>query len=122
MSAKTREKKWDGKWRGFMDIPLTAETKEACKVWDGDGETLDGHLGNFMSGGYKFTAVWNEKSQSAVVSLTGTEAAGGNAGYTLTAHAKTVDQAVHVLAFKHVVLAEGNWHREGLYQSEEDFG
>lgn len=121
MATKTR-KKWDGKWRGFMDIPLTAEMKEECRSWDADGDGTEELIGAFVGGGYKLAFTWNEKTQSVIVSATGQESAGDNAGYTLSAHAKSVGQAVHVLAFKHIVICEGNWHREGVYQQDEDFG
>lgn len=120
--ARESRKKWDGKWRGVMDIPLTADLKTACMEWDADGDGIGELVGNFVAGGYKISFTWNEKTQSVIVSATGQEGAGDNAGYTLSAHAKNAEIATHVLAFKHIVLCEGNWNLNGKYQDREDFG
>jgi hypothetical protein len=122
MAREKRANKWDGKWIGFMDIPLTAELKEQVRSWDADGMTPEEQAEYFVRSGYKLTANWNEKNQAILVSVTGQAGAGKNAGYTLSAHAKTFVQALHVLLFKHVVLSEEDWHKENLYQPDEDFG
>lgn len=121
MAAKTR-KKFDGKWRGFMDVPLTSEMKEQCLAWDSDGMSCEEQQEYFARSGYKLTYSWNEKTQSIICSATGNELAGDNAGYTLSAHAKTLAQATFVLYFKHVVVCETDWNKAGVYQHDEDFG
>lgn len=122
MATKNRTKKFDGVWRGFMDIPLTSTDKENCLSWDAEGASLEEQLEFWVRGGYKLSISWNEKTQSLILAATGQEKAGSNAGYTLSAHAKDLAKASHVLLYKHMVMAEGDWHREGLYQNDEDFG
>lgn len=121
MASKQREKN-NGDWKGFMDVPLTAALKEQCLAWDCDGDDFETQVDAFVRGGYKLSLSWNEKTQSFVVAATGSKDAGKNAGYTMSAHAKTAANAVFVLSFKHRVVCEEDWSVGGHFQKDEDFG
>lgn len=106
MPAKKRD---DSMWRGFVDVKLTSEEKDAYVAWDIHDDDLWLLLVDAITAGHKLSVTFNKQNDQFVASFTGQTDTGKNEGYTLSAYAKTWYDAVRVLCFKHNVLLEGNW-------------
>lgn len=110
LGMKKREKT-DSMWRGFVDVKLTSEEKDAYVKWDIHDDDLWLLLVDAITAGHKLSVTFNKQNDQFVASFTGQTDTGDNEGYTLSAYAKTWYDAVRVLCFKHAVLLEGSWDR-----------
>lgn len=95
------------KWRGFSDVILTEQAREAVKALEWDDNTAAAYIVELAQSGYRVTVSWSEKNHCFVISATGTE--GENAGLTMTQ--RHADFAIAVCAhfFAHTQLTEGQW-------------
>jgi len=96
-------------WKGFVNVSLTAEQKEAYNVWDiQDSDVWDG-LATYGEKGYKFSLTYNATNANWVAAYTGTEDAGKNAGYAVTGFASDPYNAARVLLFKVSAILPDVW-------------
>lgn len=87
-------------WKGFVNVNLSPEAKEAYAAWDiEDSDVWDG-LASYGEKGYKFTLTWNKQNSNWVATYVGTADAGKNAGWAVTGFAKDPYNAARVLLFK----------------------
>jgi len=96
-------------WKGFINVNLTAEQKEAYATWDiADADVWDG-LATYGEQGYKFSLTYNKSNSSWVAAYTGQDGSGKNEGYAVTGFAKDPYNAARVLLFKVSSLLPDVW-------------
>lgn len=96
-------------FKGFVNVSLSQQDKEAYVSWDvQDTDVWDG-IAQYAEGGYKFSVSRNKQNDHFTASVTGTEDAGKNAGYSVTAFAPTPYEAVRVVLFKVSVVLPPVW-------------
>lgn len=103
------KKKYDGTWKGFVDVALTSKEKEDFAAWDVHDEDLWILYQEAIVSGHKFTMSFNKQNETFVAAFTGNEGTADNAGYTLSAFGRSWYDAIRVLLFKHAVLLDGDW-------------
>jgi len=97
-------------WKGFYDCKLTDAEKEQFALWDvADSDVWLG-LGSYCEQGYKVTCSHNHTNGTFTAAATGTSDNKHNAGYTLSAFAPTMYDAVRLLLFKIDVVLPPKWH------------
>lgn len=106
-----------GNWKGFIECRLTADQLDGLMTWEFVDEDVWQLLISEVMGGYKFTIAYNPQNNSFVASLTGGIAT-ANSGYTLSAFAPDYSMAVRALAYKHMVILEGDWGRSKSLPSQ----
>lgn len=114
-----REKEWSAmngrKSKGFIqnmkfvDLELTSEGKEAFKKWGFGDEDVIAYLEAQGEAGYKIGARYDRSNGTWIASLTCSEEKHKNYGWCLSARGRSWLHAFSVLAYKDVVLLEGNW-------------
>lgn len=96
-------------WKGFVNVSLTAEQKEAFGSWDiQDADVWDG-LATYGEKGFKFSLTFNAGNQSWVATYTGQEGSGKNEGYAVTGFATDPYNAARVLLFKVSAILPDVW-------------
>lgn len=116
--AKKRE--FHREWT-FARIELTKEQKDDFTKFQAD-EAIDPMelLTIAMEEGYKFSATYRQDKGHWMATLSGTEASPYNDRVSLTAFHQTLDLAIAVLMFKHVVVAgQKQWPSQS---SMDDWG
>lgn len=99
----------DNGWKGFVNVTLTGEQKEALGLWDvQDGDIWDG-IATYNETGYKITSSYNSTNKSFTATCIGGEGTGKNAGRAVSAFAPTPYQAMRTLLFKVSVLLPPTW-------------
>lgn len=105
----------------FVDVKLTAEHRAEFSTWvvrDGDLVTL---LQSMADDGYRVGVSWSGEKQSYTVSVTCREAGSVNAGLCMTSFAGTLETALWLALYKHVVVTDERW-LENAPGGGEDFG
>lgn len=107
------------KWVGFVNCELTAEDKATFKVWDVELDDAWDLLTQRVLEGYRLSFSHNPKNENFVVSLTGGDECGANAGYTLSGFGRDIGTALRVLCFKDTFILEGNWEQAKVAQKDD---
>lgn len=106
-------------WKGFVNVSLTAEQKEAYAAWDiNDADVWDG-LATYGETGYKFSLTYNRTNASWVATYTGQDGSGKNEGYAVTGFAKDPYNAARVLLFKVSAILPDVWKDHTPLPSDE---
>lgn len=96
-------------WKGFVNVTLTNDHKEALGLWDCvDGGVFEG-LAVYGEAGYKLSVTYNKQTTGWTASYTGQDGCGANEGYTVSAFAPTPYDAMRVLLFKVSVILPDKW-------------
>lgn len=96
-------------WRGFINVNLTSEQKEAYKTWDvQDNDVWDG-LATYISAGYKVSLSFNKQNDKYNCTGTGQTACGSNSGWAVSSFANTPYEAVRVWLFKVSAVLPDVW-------------
>lgn len=96
-------------WNGFIDCKLTDEDRAALEAWDvHDGDLWDA-IATYGERGYKLSVSYQKQQDSWVAACTGTEHAGKNAGWAVSAYGPTPYDAMRTLYFKLAVVLPDNW-------------
>ena len=94
----------------FVDIRLTVEQRNEFATWEKrEGPDLITFLQSLADDGYRVGVTWSGEHQAYTVSLTGRKSGGVNEGLCMTSFARTLDTAMWLAIYKHVVVAEGDW-------------
>lgn len=96
-------------WKGFANIDLSAEDKAAIKGGIFDGEAVLDILSEIVGTGHKITVSYDRDKDTVSASVTGIYSHCKNAGLTFTSFARTLPDVLTVVAYKHEVVAKGNW-------------
>lgn len=104
-----KPKKWDGAWKGFVDVKLSDEQREQYASWDvQDVEVWEG-LAIFGEAGNKFSLTYNRQNDTWNAAYTCNMEGSPNAGYTVTGFAPTPYEATRVLLFKMQCVLPDDW-------------
>jgi hypothetical protein len=96
-------------WKGFVNVSLTAEQKEAYASWDLEDADVWLGLATYGEKGYKFSLTWSDNNSNWVATYTGTESAAKNAGYAVSGFAGSPYDAARVLLFKVSAILPDTW-------------
>lgn len=98
-----------GDWKGFSNVPLTADAKRAFDLWADEEADLNKLLAEMQQAGYRFTGTYNSKNQAYTCSVTSTAEGRPDFGYTMSSIAPDPITAQYVACFKHFVMCEEVW-------------
>lgn len=106
----------------FVDVRLTADQKKEFLAWDRrGGPDLVRYLQFMADDGYRTGVSWSGEHQSYVASFTCRDENSPNNGLCMTSFAKTLDTALWLNLYKHLIIAEKDW--TAVVSGEEgDFG
>jgi len=96
-------------WTGFANIDLSAEDKAAIRGGVLDGESVLDICADILGSGHKIALSYDREKDTTTVAATGVYRDCVNAGLTLTCFARSLTDAITVLAYKHEVVAKGDW-------------
>jgi hypothetical protein len=102
-------------WKGFVNVNITADQKEAYKAWDvQDDDVWDG-MAQYITAGYKVSLSYNKQNDKFNCTGTGQPESGVNSGYAVSAFANTPYEAVRVWLFKVATILPDDWsqHQNG---------
>lgn len=105
--AKTEYNNTD--FKGFINVTLTSAEKELFAAWEVHDNDLFELVASRIQSGYKLSCGYNAQNDTFTASLTCARDKDPNKGYILPAFAKDWYHAVRVMAFKDLVLLDGNW-------------
>nr|CRY96412.1 hypothetical protein [uncultured prokaryote] len=106
-------------WRGFKDVKLTGEQRDAYESWDAQDADVYELLASAVVAGYKFTVSYNSGNDTYSATFTGQgEAPASARGYSLSAFAPSWYDACRTLAFKHFYVLDGDWEKIAVQQSD----
>jgi len=106
-------------WRGFIDLPLSAEDKGRLRGAELPPDDLLGVIDVLVQQGYKLSVTYDSAHGAVVASVTGVGGVCPNKGYTLSARSSAIPMALTVLWYKcHVLAEDGVWENV----SENRFG
>jgi len=98
-------------WKGYANIDLSTEDKEAIRGGVLDGESVLDIIADILGEGHKIALTYDREKDTVTVAATGVYTYCRNAGYTLTCFGRTLTQVLTVLAYKHDVVAKRDWSR-----------
>jgi len=105
----------------FVDIKLTAEQRTGFQNWDQRDDDLVRRVQSLADDGYRVGVSWSGEQQAYTVSLTCRDSDSVNSGLCMTSFAKTLETALWLALYKHLVVTEERWVA-GAFGSDEDFG
>lgn len=106
----------------FVDVKLTAEERDGFLSWTKrGGPNLVTFLQSMADDGYRVGVSWSGEQQAYTVSLTCRQAGNVNEGLCMTSFAKTLENALWLALYKHLVVAEEHWI-EASGGQEGEFG
>ena len=105
-----RKREFTQQWT-FARIDLTTEQRDDCNAFLADPTTNVVELLTMaIEDGYKFSSKYNRDERHWIATLTGTPDAPYNDHTSLSAFHATFEDALGVLLFKHMIIAEqGRW-------------
>jgi hypothetical protein len=96
-------------WKGFVNVRLGAEERDALDAWDiQDGDVFEG-LGGYLTGGYKLSVSYQKDQVSYVATIIGLDGTKKNAGRAVTAYGPDLYNALRTVLFKVVTLLPDDW-------------
>lgn len=99
-----------GDWKGFVDCVLDDTAKAQFSSWDlHDGDVWLA-MASYLENGAKISISHNRSNGTFVAAVTGTSENKHNAGWTVSAFAPTVYDAVRLLLYKISVVLPDKWH------------
>lgn len=119
--GKQGEMRAGGGMPRFVDVKLSQEDRKAFLEWHGKQTGLVTHLQCLADDGYRVGVSWSGEHQSYTVSLTGRAEGSANNGLCMTSFAGSLEMALWLALFKHIVVTDGKWDAAGLTDSG-DFG
>lgn len=96
-------------WKGFLDYNLTGEDRDKFLAWDFEDQEVWGAVADLCFDGHKVSMSYNKQNDSYVCSITAVMDTCSMPGFTLSSWGNTPYQAARLSAFKHLILADGDW-------------
>lgn len=96
-------------WAGFANIDLSAEDKAAIRGGILDGDSILEIIADMLGTGHKLTLSYDPQRDTVTGAVTGVYKNCKNAGLTFTSFARSVTDVLAVIAYKHDVVAKGDW-------------
>lgn len=98
-----------GEWNGIARIPFNVPERKKFDKWLQGEPDVFFELGEIIAQDYKLSLSHEDRSGAVMASLSCYNPKEANYKYTLVSRAPTVQDAIAVTVFKHLVLAEGKW-------------
>jgi hypothetical protein len=108
-TAKKTIKQTKVEWKGYLRVNLTPEQEKHFDVWFPSQTIQLSDVGILANNGYKFSISWDSFHNGVSVSLYANDAKLSYAGWTLTAWASSVEEAIAMLFYKHYIVCEEDW-------------
>lgn len=96
-------------WTGFANIDLSAEDKAAIRGGVLDGDSVLEIIADMLGTGHKLSLSYDPQKDTVTGAVTGAYKNCKNAGLTCTSFARTITDVLTVIAYKHEVVAKGDW-------------
>jgi hypothetical protein len=96
-------------WQGYLRVNLTKEQEAAFDLWFKEADIQIGNLGNMANAGYKFSCSWDDFHDGVSASFFAASPKLAWSGWSLTAWAQSVEEAVGLLFYKHYVVCDQDW-------------
>lgn len=109
---RTRKRALEPDWGGFIDVRISDQDKADFDVWATDNSgTMWGDFQDLLAVGFKFSLSYDPDGDFYLATFTaaGQDIIGIDLRCCLTARAPEWEVALHLLLFKHYVMAKGNW-------------
>lgn len=107
----------------FVKCELTKDEREACKKWTVGDDELIAYVEKRGSEGYKFGFRLDTERGNWIASVTCAQRAEKNYGWCLSAYGGSWWQALRVVAYKDVMMLDGDWAIAAEMEGESpDFG
>lgn len=113
------EKAWGKDWaldkrkeqpfKGFVNINLNLDRKQAFHSWDLGEVELFTLLGEVVDDLYRVSFSSANDGNAVMCALTCRDTGSLNAGWCMTSRAPTWQEALRVALWKHMVLCDGDW-------------
>jgi len=117
--AKKPVKQAEFSWKGFINVNLNADQKEAYKAWDvQDDDVWDG-LSQYIAAGYKVSLSFNKQNDKFNCTGTGQPESGVNSGYAVSAFANTPYEAARVWLFKVATILPDDWTQHQVGDADD---
>lgn len=110
-----------GNWKGFANIDLRDADKSALQGLAPTSDEILDCINSVIESGHKISVTKHASKPACVVSFTGQETSGNNAGYTLSSFAPDFFKAFMVNFYKHHYMAKGDWSQY-TSSDDQDFG
>lgn len=98
-----------GNFKGFIDCKLDGTHHEAYEAWDIHDSDIFDILSTVTEGGYKVSFSYQAQQHNFLAAVTGTDAAGKNAGWCVSAYAPDMYNAIRLVLFKATVILPEVW-------------
>lgn len=117
-NARANSSNGIGEWKGFANIPFGAQDKDKALHWSKERDLWQ-EASDLVASDYKITLTVDQRSDAFVCSISCYDSDSPNYKHTMTSRAPTIDFALMVAIYKHIVIANGDW-TEGV--SAETWG
>ena len=119
-TSKKATKKTEVEWKGYLRVNLTEEQEKHFDVWFPTQAIQLSDLDIVCNNGFKFSLSWDTFHNGISAALYAKDAKLAWAGWTLTAWADNVEEAMGLLFYKHYIICEEDW--EHFYDVVEKSG
>lgn len=109
-------------WRGFANVPLTADMKKSFEKRMSEGYDFWADLGAVIQDGYKMSIAYNAQNDAWSAALTCTFPQSVNSGLTMTALAPDAATAMALVLYKHGAVCMGVWPTETSASGKNQWG
>nr|CRY95062.1 hypothetical protein [uncultured prokaryote] len=110
------------RWTTFVEITLDGHSKEDITTAFPTVDDVHDVVTDMLTEGYRFSFTHNKQNDAIIVSVTSKDENSPNFGCTFTSFAGDWFTALRVAAYKHVIVAEGQWVRDGKPVARAEFG
>lgn len=118
-SGKVSRKEFE--WKGFINVNLTADQKEAYRAWDiADDDVWDG-IASYATAGIKIQLSFNKQNDKFNCTGTGQPESGDNSGYAVSAFGNSPYNAARVWLFKLSCVLPDVW-TDFVGAADDDIG
>lgn len=109
-------------WTTFVEISLEGHSKDDLMQAFPEVDDVHDAVTDMMVEGYRFSFSHNKQNDAMIVSVTCKNDDSPNVGCTYTSFAGDWFAALRVAVYKHIVVAEGQWVRDGKPVARAEFG
>lgn len=120
MPAKKPAKK-ERQFNGFVNCELDKETKELAKAWIKSQKDFDSIMERLLDG-YKLSISQDLYNDCYQASLTCTAEDNPNTGWCLVGRGPSYLAAIGMVAYKHLIVLEGQWGESEKRGGRDEWG
>ena len=98
-------------WQGYLNVNLDSSDEVAFDAWQVERAFALSDIAILVDNGYKFSLTWDDFHSGFSASLYSGNAKLAWTGWTLTAWAESVDEAIKLMFYKHYEMCLEDWER-----------